>query len=247
MLNDRYYLAYENRYQAVFGAGATHWGFTADDKWLLETLTAWVDANNLRGKHILEFACGEGACGVILTRLGCRWTGIDVAPSAVEKAKAANPSPLAAVFNGDCIASTAEAIGAKPPFDAALDVMGYHMILTDAHRAAYLSHLTELLPSGAPALFLHESFRTDAYAGAVDSAEAWETISGGDYTTPQPRTIETPHGKTEVSIPLIPARARALDGYTKEFAAAGLRIEEFVPNGENPHCPWSANFYTRKI
>jgi len=247
MTDDRYYLAYENRYRAVFHAGATHWGFRPDDAWLAAALTAWVDANDLRGKHILEFACGEGACGVILTSLGCRWTGIDVAPSAIEKAKAANTSPLASALCGDCVRDSVTQIGAVPPFDAALDVMGYHMILTDAHRAAYLSHLTELLPSGAPALFLHESFRTDAYTGTVDSAAEWERITGGDYTTPELRTIDTPHGKAEVSIPLLPARARELAGYTKEFEAAGLHIERFEPNGENPHCPWSANFYTRKI
>lgn len=246
-MNERYYLAYESRYRAVFGAGAAHWGFTPDNAWLKETLTAWVDANHLRGKHILEFACGEGACGVILTDLGCRWTGIDAAPSAVEKAKTANTSPSAAVYCGDCVRDSVQVIGALPPFDAALDVMGYHMLLTDAHRAAYLSHLTGQLPAGSPVLFLHESYRSDAYIGSVDSAEQWLEITGGDYTTPQPRTIHTPNGTAEVSIPLLPARARELAGYTSEFTRAGLALEKFEPNGENPHCPWSANFYTRKI
>lgn len=61
-----YYHDYEKRYRTVFAAGAACWGHSPDDEWLCATLSKWVDANRLKGKQIIEFAFGEGACGVIL-------------------------------------------------------------------------------------------------------------------------------------------------------------------------------------
>jgi SAM-dependent methyltransferases related to tRNA (uracil-5-)-methyltransferase len=84
-----YYLAYEERYQKVFEAGAERWGHSPDDEALLSALEKWVNDNNLQGKKVIEFACGEGVCGLILSKLGCRCHGVDIAPSAVEKSKIA--------------------------------------------------------------------------------------------------------------------------------------------------------------
>lgn len=82
-----YYLAYEKRYKTVFEAGAERWGHSPDDQVLFETLKQWVQENNLTGKKVIEFACGEGASGVILSQLGCHYHGVDIAPSAVLKSK----------------------------------------------------------------------------------------------------------------------------------------------------------------
>ena len=60
-----YYLAYEKRYRAVFEAGAERWGHSPDDQELFNALKEWVTANHLTGKSIIEFACGEGAGGII--------------------------------------------------------------------------------------------------------------------------------------------------------------------------------------
>ena len=84
-----YYLAYQERYEKVFAARADHWGHTPDDEVLFATLKKWVEDNNLVGKRVIEFACGEGACGVILSKLGCYYHGVDIAQSAVNKTKEA--------------------------------------------------------------------------------------------------------------------------------------------------------------
>ena len=63
MENTPYYMAYENRYQKVYEAGAERWGHSPDDVELIATLTKWVDENQLKGKRIIEFACGEGSSG----------------------------------------------------------------------------------------------------------------------------------------------------------------------------------------
>lgn len=82
-----YYMAYEKRYQAVFSAGAERWGHSPNDDVLYNTLKSWVEENDLKGKSIIEYACGEGACGVILSELGCNYHGVDISPSAIEKQK----------------------------------------------------------------------------------------------------------------------------------------------------------------
>ena len=76
-----YYLAYEERYQTAFAAGIDYWGHDPGDTTLAEALDGWVRANRLSGRRVIEFACGEGAAGILLSRLGCRYLGVDIAPS----------------------------------------------------------------------------------------------------------------------------------------------------------------------
>ncbi|MBQ7314046.1 MAG: methyltransferase domain-containing protein, partial [Clostridia bacterium] len=86
-MNKPYYLAYEDRYRRVFEAGIELWGHSPDDEILVRTLAEWVEENDLAGKTVVEFACGEGAAGMILSKLGVRYHGFDIAPSAIEKAQ----------------------------------------------------------------------------------------------------------------------------------------------------------------
>ena len=78
-MNKPYYLAYEDRYRRVFEAGIELWGHSPDDETLVRTLAEWVEENDLAGKTVVEFACGEGAAGVILSKLGVRYRGFDIA------------------------------------------------------------------------------------------------------------------------------------------------------------------------
>lgn len=235
-----YYMAYEDRYRRVFAAGIDLWGHSPQDEILFHTLAEWVENNALAGKTVVDFACGEGGAGVILSQLGCHYRGVDVAPSAVEKARERLKNvPHARV---DCLDMVCETAGLPETVDAALDCMGLHMILTDADRDAYLKNACTVLKPGAPMLFFRESYRDNAYSGVVESCEQWQTITGGDYVTPQVRKNQ---GK-EVLLPLVPARARNRAGYTEEMERAGFVVENFVPMGESPAIQYSANIYVRK-
>lgn len=234
-----YYLAYENRYQKVYAAGVENWGHTSEDKVLASTLAKWVRDNNLAGKNILEFACGEGGCGVILSQLGCRYHGVDIAPSAVEKAERAQQAyPQARVSLLDMVK---ERVGET--YDAALDCMGFHMLVTDRDRMMYLQNAFGALVKGAPMLFFRESFRESAYDGKVESYEQWKEISGEDYETPSLRSDKK---GTKVWIPLVPGRARNRQGYLEEMQAAGFLVEDFVEMAINCENPLSASIYVRK-
>lgn len=235
-----YYMAYENRYKKVYDAGATLWGHSPDDGILVKALSKWVDENGLRGKRVIEFACGEGSCGIILSRLGCIYHGVDIAPSAVEKARTAIADyPYATV-------SRLDMVNEKPvgEYDAALDVMGFHMLVTDPDRRKYLKNVRDSLRDGAPALFFRESYRADAYEGEVGSYDEWKRISGSDYDTPQEREILG--SDIKVSIPLVPARARTKEGYINEMTAAGFAVDRLDEMDINWQNPYSVSVYVHK-
>lgn len=234
----QYYTAYENRYRAAYDAGIPLWGHDPDDEILASALTGWVEKNHLAGKRIIEFACGEGSAGVILSKLGCTYHGVDIAPSALEKARLALADfPEAKVSLLDMVRETP-----GETYDAALDVMGLHMLVTDSDRAAYLRSACASLKPGAPMLFFRESYRRDMAEITVSSFEEWISISDSDYTRPEKREMR---GK-EVWIPLLPARARSEAGYRGEFAHAGFTVEHFEEMEISRQISFSASIYVRK-
>lgn len=240
-----YYMAYEQRYRAVFSAGAQRWGHSPEDAVLRAALTAWVEENHLQGKRIVEFACGEGACGVILSQLGCAYCGVDVSPAAIEKSRAA----LAEYPNAS--ACVLDMVREQVPgeFDAALDCMGLHMLITDADRANYLRNAYAVLKPNAPMLFFRESYRAEGtYHGVVKSIDEWCKITGDDYETPQLRQVRNDaDGRlVDVLIPLVPARAKDEADYRAEMEATGFCVEKFVPMEASSAIVQAASIYVRK-
>lgn len=243
MKHPPYYLAYEKRYQTVFEAGAERWGHSPDDPELYDTLKKWVTDNHLIGKHIVEFACGEGAGGVILSELGCRYKGVDIAPSAVSKAqKALKPYPHAKVAVLDMVKETT-----NEEYDAALDCMGFHMLVTDEDRKSYLRNAYLSLKPASPMLFYKESYRKeDIVKTPVPSFDEWLKITGDDYETPSLRRVQLGDDHIEIKIPFVPARANDEAGYRADMQAAGFFVEKFLEMGISSAISYSATIYVRK-
>ncbi len=244
-MNQPYYLAYETRYRTVYDAGAERWGHSPEDKELYATLQAWVCENQLVGKSIIEFACGEGASGVILSALGCHYYGVDISPSAVAKAREAlAPYPHARVEVLDMVKNQPDGT-----YDGALDSMGFHMLITDGDRKAYLHHAITSLRAGAPMLFYKESYRANGdelIQSPVDSYEDWLQRTGNDYQTPSLRKVDMGTGEIEVLLPLLPARANDRDGYVAEMEGAGFTVERFVEMNPSASIQYAASVYVRK-
>jgi SAM-dependent methyltransferase len=234
-----YYHAYEQRYSTVYAAGVDTWGHTPQDADLVAALTDWVDTNNLAGKRVVEFCCGEGASGVILSKLGCIYTGYDVSPSAIEKANQTIADYPAAHCNVRDLVN--EPITER--FDAALDCMGFHMLITDADRSAFMRNMVGAISPGSPALFYREAYSESAYSGVVNSYEQWLEVSGDDYTTPQlRRTLDG----VEIAIPLVPARGKNKNDYIAELTANGFVVDEFVIPQSNPQIINAVIIYAHK-
>lgn len=246
-MEELYYMAYEKRYRAVFEAGATLWGHSKSDAVLREALKNWVETNGLKGKKVVEFACGEGSCGIILSELGCIYKGYDISPSAIRKAKERlAPYETASADVLDMVKEKASGI-----YDAALDCMGLHMLVTDGDRETYLKNARDVLRDGSPMLFFREAYRNgvgegSAYKGKVHSFDEWKVISGCDYETPEKRTAVTENGTVDVWIPLVPARAKDKEDYIAEMEHAGFAVERFVEMDDSNAIPYSASIYTRK-
>ncbi|NLO47578.1 MAG: class I SAM-dependent methyltransferase [Clostridiales bacterium] len=242
MIKELYYLAYESRYQSVYEAGFERWGHTPNDEILVGTLTSWVNAHELKGKSVIEFACGEGAGGEILSELGCVYHGVDIAPTAVHKARAA----LADYENASVSLLDMVNQRVHGTFDAALDCMGLHMLIPDSDRMKYLSNAYGCLRGGAPMLFFRELYGEKAPEGIIRLIEEWITVTGSDYATPLKQTIVN-NGKTiEVHIPLVPGRERTKDGYIREMESAGFIIDAFIEMELNLQCPHSVSIFVHK-
>jgi len=237
-----YYFAYEKRYQAVYASGATLWGHTPDDEILIKTLAGWVTQNNLQGKRVVEYACGEGSVGVILSRLGCQYHGIDIAPSAIERAKQLLfEYPFASISLLDMVTECMDG-----EFDAAIDVSGLHMLITDTDRKNYLENVNVSLTQGAPALFFRESFSKNAYSGKVSSIAEWKTITGDDFETPDVRLVINNGITYSVNIPLIPARAKNKADYITEMTESGFIVDQFIDMDPSREIWNAASIYVHK-
>lgn len=240
MESEKYYERYEQRYRAAYDAGAERWGHAPDNAELMSALTTWVEQNRLKGRKIIEFACGEGAAGVILSKLGCIYHGVDLAPSALEKAQASLRSfPQARVSRLDMVVERL-----PDGYDAALDAMGLHMLVADGDRQAYLANAFAVLQPDAPMLFYKEMYDAEAYDGPVDSAAQWACITGMDYVSP--RDTAAGDGKVEVRTPFLPARCRSESQYRDELTRAGFSVEDFHVNGASREILSSANIYVRR-
>lgn len=241
-MDKTYYKSYEERYKKVYEAGIELWGNSRNDEELVRVLSEWVNKNNLVGKKIVEFACGEGEIGVVLSSMGCHYQGYDIAPSAVAKAsEKLSGYPNASVTLRDLVI---EPIDEK--FDALLDVMGLHMMVTDSDRKAYLTNGYNCLKADAPFLFYRQSAKEDAYDGVIDSIEQYVEILECDYVTPGKREVIQDGETIEVHIPLVPARARNLEGYLKEFSDIGFHIDEITDLAPNQAIYKSAAIYGHK-
>jgi ubiquinone/menaquinone biosynthesis C-methylase UbiE len=236
-----YYRAYEERYRIVREAFDGLWGHSDEDKAYVEALDNWVNENSLSGKRVIEFACGEGMGAVILSDAGCIYHGVDIAPTALEMAHRLAGTRKNVTFD---LLDMVKQSPSEGEFDAALDVSGLHMLVTDVDRNAYLKNVFRCLKPGGCAMFWQESYRCDAYEGMVESIAQWEKLTGLDFNTPEPRRIGN-SGK-EVMIKLLPARPRTETGYRTEMEKAGFVVDEFNALGDGSFMSSSAAIKVHK-
>jgi len=237
-----YHHSYEDRYKKAYAAGADYWGHTPNDEELSAVLAAWVDKHDLKGKKIIEFFCGEGASGVILSRLGCLYHGVDVSASAVQKANSTLgdfPAAKATVAN-----VVTDEIGGM--YDAALDVMGFHMLVTDPDRLAYLKNVFSCLKDGAPMLFFRMGSDETAIDDFVSSYDDWLKISGDDYTTPRQMYFRKDGQEFEIQIPRVPGRSKSKEGYIRELMVCGFVMDSLIEMPPSYKCGESVSIYARR-
>lgn len=219
---NEYYRAYEERYRAVRDVTDGFWGHGPESEALKSALGNWVAENCLSGKRVIEFACGEGAGAMLLSDAGCIYTGTDIAPTAIEKARRNTAGRENVSF---VLADMVKDTFGEGLYDGAADISGLHMLVTDPDRETYLKNVYRALKPGGYALFWQESYRSDAYEGTVTDISEWAKQTGLDFDTPELRNIGGT-GK-QVWLKLLPARPRTEAGYRGEMEKAGFVVDEF--------------------
>ena len=221
-----YYAAYEDRYRSVYAQGVRYWTACPDELAAVERAVEPFldDLGASTDMRVAEFGCGEGYAGELVVRRGYRYTGIDIAPSAAEKARdrLSGSGTPAHVLVGNVLRLPFP----DASFGAALDVSCLHMLVVDADRRAYLREARRVLVPGAPMLFCHAAFRPDATDDEVSSHEQWLAMTGVDLGTAEEREAWHDGRPVTITSPRLAARAQSADGYRAEMANAGFRFGE---------------------
>jgi cyclopropane fatty-acyl-phospholipid synthase-like methyltransferase len=130
---------------------------------------------------ILDIGCGTGENALMLAARGHDVVGVDLAPSAIERARTkARERGLTARFEvGNAL--ELDRIGFNQPFAAAIDSGCFHVFATDAEVARYVSGAHSVLAPGAT---LHLMCFSDAEPGTwgprrVSEAELREAFADG--------------------------------------------------------------------
>ena len=221
-----YYAAYERRYRSVYAQGVRYWTAGPDERGdVARAVDSFLDSMSASsGTHVVEFGSGEGYAGECVARRGYRYTGIDIARSAIAKARdrLAGCGTRTRVVVGDIVRLPFP----RAAFDAALDIGCLHMLVVDADRRAYLREARRVLKPGGRVLFCRAAYRADAADDKVESYEQWLAMTGADVKTPEEREAWQEGESVKIMLPRLAARARNLDGYRREMDAAGFRFGE---------------------
>ena len=241
-MNKPYYFAYENRYKKAFTAGVERWGHSPDDDILFSTLSKWVMDNQLQGKRIIEFGCGEGAGGEILSKLGCIYHGVDISPSVIEKTSIIlRQYPQATLSLLDMVNDVID-----KKYDGAIDIMALHMLILDNDRQKYLKNAYNCLNKNAPMIFFRELHNENTSNDYISSMEQWISVTGNDYTTPKIKHIYQNGEKIELNLPYVPGRERSKSGYIQELNEVGFTVENLIEMEPSNQVGNSISIFTRK-
>ena len=237
-----YYLAYEKRYEEAFKVGVERWGHSPNDDILFSTLSKWVNDNKLQDKRIIDFGCGEGAGGEILSKLGCIYHGVDISPTVINKTSILlQQYPKATLSVHDMIN---DAVNEK--YDGAIDIMALHMLIFDNDRQKYLKNAYNCLNKNSPILFFRELHNENASKEKILTMEQWLSVTGNDYTTPKIKYIEQNGVKIKLNLPYVPARERSKDSYIQEITEIGFTVENIIEMESSYQVQNSVSIYARK-
>ncbi|MCL2420248.1 MAG: class I SAM-dependent methyltransferase [Defluviitaleaceae bacterium] len=179
---------------------------------------------------------------MILSQLGCVYHGVDIAPSALEKARnSLLDYPTATLEKLNVVTGKVSGM-----YDAALDVMGFHMLVTDPDRMAYLKNAWSCLKNNAPMFFFREMCDENMHSGFIDTFEQWLAVSNHDYTTPRQLNYKIDGKEVEIQIPCVPGRSVNKASYTRELAEAGFIVDSIIEMPPSYKCGESVSIYVHK-
>ena len=213
-----YYWGYEERYEAVYNAGAELWESAEPN----DSLVAFAERYPGLGTRVLDLGCGEGRDSLYLARRGFAVTGVDVSRTALDRARGrtANEGLDCTFLERDVI--YLRNLG-EQPFDWALNMGCLHMLQDDRARAGHLARVRALLAPGG--LFLVSHCMRDWGRGfySVPHYEELGSLRPGMRTQ---RRIRIGQDEGHLELTELPYRESSADDLCGELSSAGLEIVE---------------------
>ena len=220
----KYYEAYEERYKRVYAQGVDYW--TGDPNEIAAVISHLDEFFRYAGitpssGSIIEFGCGEGFLGEYLLMKRYSYLGIDLSPSALEKARGRVQGSGSSFMLGD-ITNLHEVQSGS--FDVALDNYCLQMLVTDEDRKKYLAEIHRVLKSGGRAWF-HEIGQQNQFKDEIRTFGDFLAKYPVDIGTCEAREACTQGKKKIVFLPRLSARFNNCDGYREEIEKAGFEVQ----------------------
>lgn len=206
-------LAYQRRYAKVYEAGAHFWEEPAPT----DELVMYVRQMHFpRGTNVIEFGCGEGRDSIFLAKQSFKVAAVDVALSAVKRAKQRAAEEDVSI---DFIVADATDLGCFPSltYDLAVSVGFIHMVINERDRQKHLNETLRLLKLGGFYFSCNIGGEKRVRQGDI----CREAPKPGDLT---PRKIVVGGEEKEILLPIIAAWPKSGQQYKEEFETAGLKI-----------------------
>ncbi|MBN1619480.1 class I SAM-dependent methyltransferase [candidate division WOR-3 bacterium] len=217
-----YYSAYDKRYKSVYSQGVDYWSsFPEVIEGVITVLTSLLPvistADNMK---LIELGCGEGCYAGHISKMGIKYTGLDISETAVSKAKKRFDDRKIKFISGDMTVCREIKENA---FDFALDISSLHMLVVDQDRNKYLSTVERILKPGGRAIFLNESYRENSIKCRIETYEQWLSISGTDVDSSETRKAFQNGLPINIDIPRIACRPKSKDQYRDEILSHGFK------------------------
>jgi len=217
-------LAYQRRYAKVYEAGAPFWEEPAPTK----ELVMYIHQMHFpRGTNAIEFGCGEGRDSIFLAKQSFKVAAIDVASSAVKRAKQRAAEEDVSI---DFAVADATDLGCfkSSTYDLAVSIGYLHMVIDEKDRQKHLSETLRLLKRGGFYFSCNIGGEKRVRLGDIYR----KAPTPGDLT---PRKIIVGGGEEkEISLPIIAAWPKSGQQYKEEFETAGFKIMKMFQRVTRP-------------
>ena len=218
---------YEDRYRRVYNAGARFW----ENPISTEELVDFVRHRNIsKGSMVIEFGCGEGRDSIFLAKSGFNVTAVDIAPSAIKRAKEWAKEEGVEV---DFQVSDVTALKGIPNgyYDFGINIGCQQMFPEYEDRRKHFSEAFRVLKPQALFFLCNMAVLTKE---EVDQqfGSGWRWPKVGDLT---PRKIIVNGKEKEILLPIIGGHSSSKEELTREMREAGFRILKVQRKKTRPH------------
>jgi SAM-dependent methyltransferase/quercetin dioxygenase-like cupin family protein len=212
-----YYYGYADRYAAVYAAGGVTW----EPKEPNDALVQALDALPFRRGAVIDLGCGEGRDSIYLAARGFEVIGVDVARSALDKARS---RAAAARVHPTFLERDVIDLRDLPEghFDLAINMGCLHMIPDPDLRARHLNRVLRLLRPGGIFVLAHCRERWGEGFFSIPDYEAVGPLVPGRLLD---RRIRLSDGTTTMlPLPLVPYKESSETELVSELTANGFEI-----------------------